>query len=398
MTVPARLAWSLIALAVVGWAGSWVLPPLPWLSHGWLSVLRHGLAGVFIGGICDWYAIRKVYAKVEQNHQALAEAVSETVVGDMIQPEQLIAELQERLADPEFRRELAEQAASHIPDRARLQHFLDEVWRESLRGHVVGWLIRVDPRASLRSARAPNVLDTPEIRGALHRALAGSVGRRALGEGLYEALIERYGHVVVWEPPLPGIKAVTVEKVMRRFWTPDDLARVLERTVDRSLGPLEGERAPPSGALEQALRAYGDAYVETWHSWPESERRVAAEALVDRLAPELMDALVEVVWSQRDELEALASQDFRVDTHPVVVFLEQRVGEVAREQLDQLDLRSKALLTDKLTRLGPAELRALLERQTRAQLDWIQVNGASLGAVLGLVVGALGLWLEGRGP
>ncbi len=382
MTLPARIAWTLIALALAAWVGSWFVPEQPWLP-----VLRHALEGMFIGGICDWYAIRKVYVKVEQNHGALAAGVSETVVRDMIQPEAAVAELRSRLADPAFRGDLAGQMVSRIPNRDHLQHFLGEVWRESLRGPVVGWLVRLDPRDQLRSTRAPNVLDTPAVRDGLHRALATTVARQELAEALYGALIQRYGHQVVWEPRLPGIRPVTVETVLRRLLSPEDLVRILTRTVERAFEAPDGERRDPSGALERAVKAYGESYVETWHSWPEEARRVAAEALVDRLAPEVIEALVEVTWSQRDELQALAAQDFALDTHPLVQFLEERVGDLAREQLERIDERSKALLTDKLTRLGPADLRALLERRTRPHLDWIQVNGATLGAVLGGLTG-----------
>lgn len=369
-------------LALVAWTASWFVP-----TQAWFPVARHALEGMFIGGICDWYAIRKVYVKVEQNHEALAAGVSETVVRDMIQPEQAVEALRARLADPAFRGELAGQVASRIPDREHLLHFLAEVWRESLRSPVVGWLVRLDPRDQLRTTRAPNVLDTAEVREALHRALTATVTEPELASGLYGALIERYGAQVVWVPPLPGIRAVTVETVLRRLLSPDDLVRILGRSVERLFEEPDAARPAPSGALESAVKDYVDAYVATWHSWPEQEREDAAFALVDRLAPELIEALVDVTWSQREDLQALAARDFALDTHPLVTFIEERVGDLAREQLEQIDERSKTLLTGKLTRLGGPELRALLEHRTRPQLDWIQVNGATLGAVLGLAVG-----------
>jgi uncharacterized membrane-anchored protein YjiN (DUF445 family) len=391
MTVPARIAWTLIALALVVWSASWYFP-----QQDWLTIVQHGLAGMFIGGICDWYAIRKVYVKIEQNHQALAAGVSEAVVRDMIQPEQTVSALQARLADPAFRQELASQVASHIPNRESLTHFLDEVWRESLRSHVVAWLVRLDPRDQLQSARAPNVLDNAQVRQGLHKVLAMTVAREDLATELYDALIERYGRHVVWEPRLPGIKAVTMERVLRRLLSPGDLVRILGRAVHRAFDDTEGQGAANSRALDAAARSYGEAYVEAWHDWPEEERQVASAALVDRLAPELMEALIEAVWSQREELQALAARDFSIDSHPLVDFLEQRVGDLAREQLEQVDERSKRLLQEKLTKLGGAELRAMLERRTRPHLDWIQVNGTTLGAVLGLLVGVAAHFIGGR--
>ncbi len=370
--------------ALLAWTASWFVAP-----QRWFPVVRHALEGMFIGGICDWYAIRKVYVKIEQNHENLAAGVSETVVRDMIQPEQAVEALRARVADPAFRSELAVQVASRIPDREHLLQFLGSVWQESLRDPVIGWLVRLDPRDQLRATRAPNVLDTTEVREALRRALGATVSRPELADNLYGALIERYGAQVVWEPPLPGIRPVTVETVMRRLLSPEDLVRILSRTIVRLFAEPEGDRPVPTGALEDVLKDYGDAYVETWHEWSEEERRVAAAALVDRLAPDLIEALVEVTWNQREDLQALAARDFALDTHPVVAFIEERVGDLVREQLEQIDERSKELLTDKLTRLGASDLRAMLERRTRPHLDWIQVNGATLGAVLGALVGLL---------
>ncbi len=387
MTLPARIAWALIALALATWGGSWLVPSRPWLE-----VLRHALEGAFIGGICDWYAIRKFYSKIEKNHAALAAGVSKTVVGDMIQPEQVLSELQAQLSDPAFARDLAEQVASRIPDRGSLSHFLDEVWQESLREPVVTWLVELDPRAQLRSTRAPNVLDDDEVRSALRRALSTTAARQDLAEGLYGALVERYGTQVLWEPPLPGVSPVTLERILRRLVSPDDLVRLLRRTIERVLGDREAQAETSPPVVEPALVAYGEAYVETWRGWEEHERRTAAEALVDRLAPEIIDALAAVTWTQRELLTGLASENFSLDAHPLVEFLEEQIGQLVQEQLELIDQRSQELLTEKLTRLGAPELRVLLERRTRPHLDWIQVNGAVLGSMLGLLVGT-GVWI-----
>ena len=58
-----------------------------------------------------------------------------------------------------------------------------------------------------------------------------------------------------------------------------------------------------------------------------------------------------------------------------------------------LQIQSQDLLAEQLKSLGPKEFRAMLERRTRDELDWIQVNGAGLGGLLGLTIGLASAFL-----
>ncbi len=349
-----------------------------------MKVLRHACEGAFIGGICDWYAILKVYRKVEEHHETLAAEVSETVIEDMIRPEEAVAELRDRLTDPSFAREVVARVQTLVPDTRAVQTFLEDAWRDSLRGRVLSWLVELDPRENLRTAGG-GPLGNAAIRAGVHHGLAYAVARPELAGRLYGAMIARFGDRVVWDKLLVTI---TLERLVRGWFTADDLRERLVDAVERSLGPDQGPEHPASGQLMQVGRDYLVAYVEGWHAMSVADRREAAGALLDAVTPQLFAALSGAVWEQREHLGALVAQDLPLDAHPLVDFLEERIGELYQEQLEMLDERSQALLTDKLTSMGPAELREMLERRTRTELDWIQVNGAVLGAVLGAAVGA----------
>lgn len=367
------------------WLYSWQLPQL-----AWVKVLRHACEGAFIGGICDWYAILKVYRKIEEHHETLAAEVSETVIDDMIRPEEAVAELRARLTDPAFAREVVARVQTLVPDTGAVRTFLEDAWRDSLRERVLGWLVELDPREGLRTAGG-GPLGDEAIRSGVHHCLAHAVARPELAGRLYGALIARFGDKVVLDPPL--LKPWTFEAVFRRLLTADDMKQRMVAAVDRALGPEQGPEHAAAGQLAQVGRDYLVAYVDGWHAMSPDQRRDAAGALLDSITPHLFATLSEAVWEQREHLGELVAQDLPLDAHPLVDFLEERVGQLYQEQLEQLDVRSQRLLTDKLTSMGPAELREMLERRTRRELDWIQVNGAVLGLVLGATVGAASLVL-----
>ena len=97
MTRPARIAWVIITVSLMGWIGALFLPESPWTT-----IFRHACEGAFVGGICDAFAIWKVYGKVEVHFQRLTAEVSETVVDDLVRPEQIVENLVAKLHEPEF--------------------------------------------------------------------------------------------------------------------------------------------------------------------------------------------------------------------------------------------------------------------------------------------------------
>ena len=120
---------------------------------------------------------------------------------------------------------------------------------------------------------------------------------------------------------------------------------------------------------------------------PEVSRRAAAERLVHRVMPGLLTEVAESVWEHRTKLGEIVERDLPLNAHPLVEYLVDEVGGLVRAQLETLDERSQGLLTTKLRSMGPRQFREMIERRTRGELDWIQVNGAALGLALGTMAG-----------
>ncbi len=320
----------------------------------------------------------------------------------MVRPEEVVAELRQKLHEPQFARRMMERVETLVPDRATVRTFLEDAWVDTLRPHVVDWLVALDLREAWGSdgegaSRARDLASDPTLRAGVHRCLAQAVADPALSARLYRAAMRQYGQLTVFEiPPIPVVKPqatpVSLEMVARFALEEDELHQRLRGAVDGALGPGAGPASDTP--LGQVTRDYARAYAAAWVEQPEAQRRADAVHLIDRIAPQVLDALADWLWEHHGRLEQLVSQDLPLNAHPLVEFLSEELGELLGDELEQLDERSQELLTDKLRQLGPAPFRQMLERRTRPELDWIQVNGAGLGFVLGLLAGGVAGWLH----
>ena len=388
MTTAAKIAWAIIAAALAGWVGSFWLPDV-W----WTTAVRHACEGAFVGGVCDAFAIWKVYGKAEDNFDRLTDEVADTFIVDMIRPEEVVAELSEKLHEPAFAREMLAHVETLVPSQDTVRTFLADVWEETIRDHVIERLVNLDLREAFQQEAsggrlAQDVWGDPLIHDMVRRCLARAVSDPASSARLYRSVLKRYGKVTVFEiPGIPVVKPsptpVSLEAMARYTLDEDELHARLLAAVDGAFEGAGGADGPMAGAL----RDYGRAYATAWASTDRAERKQAATRLVSLLTPPALDALSGWIWQHRTRLSELSHQDLPLNAHPLVEYVSDEVSEMVGERLALLDERSQALLTDKLREMGPKPFRQMLERRTRPELDWIQVNGAGLGFFLGLVAG-----------
>ncbi len=391
MTRAARIAWGIIAAALAGWAVSFLLPDV-W----WAVIFRHACEGAFVGGICDAFAIWKVYSKVETHFEQLTEEVSNTVIDDMIKPEEIVAQLQGRLHEPEFARQLMDRVETLMPDPKAIEKFLTDAWVETLKERCVTWLVELDASDTLAQLDQRQgelaVHRDPMLRAGVYRCLKHAAADTELSARLYQGIIDQYGQVSAFEiPAIPLLKRkatpVTLEKVIRRILNPETLHQRLLEAVERVMEPAEDDEELP---LREVAMDYARRYSDGWAQTPESNRRLLATRLVDQLVPPLIDSISAEIWSHRNDLHRIVSEDMPLNAHPAIEYISAEVSRLLTEKLSELDDHSADLLVDRLRAQGPGEFRAMLERRTRPELDWIQVNGAGLGLVLGTLAGIVG--------
>jgi hypothetical protein len=395
-----------------------------------VTALRHGCEGAFIGGICDAFAIWKVFVQAERHYEDLAEGVAETVIEDFIRPEAILQELKNQLERPQLARDLLEQTRAALPEDDSVKQLLGETWELTAREPVIDWIVAIDPRDTLSDPDGLVRTDEvsiedlalhrdPVVRDAITQCLRYAVADQALGKRLYHAVIEQLGSIPVYElPALPVIKArarpVTLESVIRFALKEEDVNRRLIAAVDAVFAeeyededteiiaaageasgesPVEEVEAPDLMPMLEVLRDYLVRYFGGWHAMSEAERRLAAERFVDRLAPSMVAIIAAGVVAQRDRLEDLVQENLPLNAHPIVELFASEVEAILLTNLPSLQMQSQELLAEQLKSLGPKEFRAMLERRTRDELDWIQVNGAGLGGLLGLTIGLVSAFL-----
>ncbi len=390
MTRAARIAWGIIAAALAGWAVSLLLPEV-W----WVIILRHACEGAFVGGICDAFAIWKVYGKVETHFDRLTEEVAGTVIEDMIKPEEIVAQLQGRLHEPEFARQLMDRVETLMPDQQVVRTFLTSTWEQTLKARCIEWLVDLDASDTLARLEQRQgelaVHRDPLLRAGVYRCLKHAAADTDLSARLHEAIITQYGHISAFEiPAFPPIKRratpVPLERIIRRTLDPETLHQRLLEAVDRLMEPPEDTEGPLREVALDYARRYSDGWVQT----PEDSRRMLATRLVEQLIPPLIEGISAEVWSHRNDLHRIVSEDLPLNAHPVIEYISAEVSRLLTEKLSELDEHSAELLVERLRAQGPGPFRKMLERRTRPELDWIQVNGAGLGLVLGLIAGVIG--------
>ena len=399
-TSAARLGWAIIVVSVMGWVSTFFLP-----EAGWVIVLRHACEGGFVGGICDAFAIGKMYTKVEDNFEDLTHAVSSTVIDDMIKPDELVDQLQAHLREPEVARELLEKLERRAPSREVVRQFLGDIWHDTLRDRCIEWLVHLDAAATLgriaEQSEQATLHKDANLRAGVYLCLKYAVSDPALSQRLYNGIIEQYGQVCVYEMPrLPLFRGrlppVKLESVLRFALTPERLQQRLVEAAEGLLNPEdEGGR---DGPLREVGLDYLRRYNKGWTELSVERRTFFADRLLQQVVPPLIDSIADELWSHRDELHRLVQAEQALATHPVIDLISTEIGELVGKELSGLNGDLTGVLTKKLRTQGKEGFRKMLEARTRPQLDWIQVNGATLGLVLGAVAGLVTVWMHGQGP
>jgi hypothetical protein len=352
-------AWTILVACFAAWIVTFAVPSV----HGWEGVhyLRHGLEGAFVGGLCDAFAIWRVYATIESGYEPLSREVSRFVSRDIVRADNLVAEIRSSLDSPATGAALRTLIEDRFP-KDRLMKLCQDFWKDDLEKVVTERVIKADLNALLAGpAEAGVLLDDPAIRMVLRHCLSATISDEGRADRLH-AMLE-----LNW--------------VIGKIFNADDLRnRLAEFAATLDKPPQPGPT--PAGTL---LREYLGGYVAAWAGLPEAERRTAAEKFVSVVGPLVVTKVAELIWEEREELVAFLGTGARLSAHP---FVDALIG-----RLEPVMAKVPTIIEDtlhaKLSSLGGKGVRKLIEKNTRARLDMIQLNGTLLGLVVGILVGVL---------
>jgi uncharacterized membrane-anchored protein YjiN (DUF445 family) len=391
-----RLATALLGLMAVIWIAARLAPP-DWPAAPFVAAFAE--AGM-VGAIADWFAVTALFRRpfglpiphtaiIPRNKDRIGEALGEFIAHNFLEPRVLDRKLRDAeparrladwLADPDRRASLARRAAAWAPDLIGAGPGLADLAIDGLRE-----LARAGPVAPI-AARALAFL--------WREAGAGALVDRILA-GLARFLAER-----------PELIVAAVE-ARTWTWTPEWFDRALAVRLSRGLTQTLEDMGERSHPLRQSLEAQIAGLIDRLEHDQGLIERI--ETLKDRLFddPGLLSSFRQGV----DEAARKLSEDPRALGKVVETLIVRCLGGVAAQlsadegARDRLDLWIRLAL-----RRGVAPGREAigrfvaqvvagwdargvsdrLEAQVGRDLQFIRINGALVGALVGLAIYAVG--------
>jgi uncharacterized membrane-anchored protein YjiN (DUF445 family) len=350
-----------------------------------------------IGGLADWFAVEALFrhplglpiphtALLPRNQARAARNVGRFFGTHFLDP----ATLAGRLRSVEPGRRAVEWLAR--PDNAAL------VARELTT--LVGGLLRHDP--SPRALARSRAWLRAQARGAgadSDAAIADGLGR-LIKEGVRSTVVGEVLGLVYRAVDDNRDVAVALVQDRSRWWIASTVdRRIADLVVDGVLSLLEGLRAEHSD-LRRGFETAFDRLVDTLAAEGALTRAVgdgrrhlvrtgAVDTLVLRLAAGLRDQLRERIAADPEALAAPIADLIRdlsartVADEATRAALDARLAETAARLIGDLRPAISGYVTDVIAGWKPQELNARFEAEIGPDLQYIRINGAVLGSLIG---------------
>jgi hypothetical protein len=436
MTKPAKIALSILTFSMFGFVCVGLYPGTGMWKHVFF-VLEHAFEGAIVGCICDFLAVQQVYVKAEANYERLTAGVSKTVVREMLQIDELMRSSQnidEWLQSPENLKFLQDKLQEAIPEDEELKKLVEEVWSTRIHEPLCLWLIHADPQKLLHNtdeSEHQGILDMLEVRTSLALCMTRVAHDEELAERSVQNLQNVANNITLVDLGLPSqkeeidvlartiwgrwkdmsgagsiqnfladkvirvlvpaiaqrIDTLTIKDILGPTLSKENLQFALERGAERIATPTE-EEIPDQ--LMEAVLDYFDAYLEAWNRLEDVQKHKAIEEFVQRMKPKVIQLLFDVLVDLRDEFLKLQSLKEQVWIEELVSYLTNSL----QERSENFGDTAEDMVTERLQQLGAPTFRTMLQKRTQEPLDWIKVNGAIWGFILGACAGGISLLLH----
>ena len=393
---------------------------------GW-SVVRAGFEAAVIGGVADWFAVSALFRPVPsgrlalphtdiivRNRKKLTDGVVDLVENQLLSPSSVWEKLRgfsvsqmlfEQLDSRDGRQlaastlsVLAGHAAAELED-AKLRSFLTELLREQIRTAKIAPLF-----ASWLEARV-TAGDTKVLWQSVAATLADQAERGDFDE-LLRDLVQTA--VDAYKEEQTGFVGWMKSKAVSLAVDADDDSRKLRDALTKVLRAVNADASHPlTRRLDEAVSSYAaslhDGDAEATKRVRDFQDRLAThpdfEDVVGRMLADLRRLAEAKLRDSRGEFEeALADlierglAKLRGDEEA-----KARLDTWARESLESIVTRHHGVIgataRESLNRLEDRELVAQLETKVGRDLQYIRLNGAVIGGLVGMVLIAAKLLL-----
>lgn len=405
-----RLATVSLIFMAVGFVVS-----LPFKENAWIFWLQSGFEAGLVGGIADWFAITALFRHplglkiphtnlLPKNRERVIESIVHMLETDLLNKESIVAKLQHMtLADrvikilrsilvlPAFRATVTELLVGLIrklPKEAILE-FADTRLTETIKAYPSQ---RLAVRAmELNEERRLDEWLMDQLLGYGQRLLEDPIIRDQIGRLAYTAMIDQEKNTFLRVTARTVQKVYSEEKLslviqgvlltviqdMRHVHHPNRLAildhlrrNLAQLSIDEErLAKIDAWKASEVDRFDFVPvieRAYDAGLIEL-------ERYLTSDAFwTERAMPMLSRALDD--WEQHPTFKDSSDQWMKEQLVRFVEQNHQKIGGLVRENLNRFDTET---------------LIHMIEDKVGSDLQWIRVNGALCGFIIGLILGAI---------
>nr|WP_251137592.1 DUF445 domain-containing protein [Exiguobacterium sp. s168] len=388
---------------------------LPFKENAWIFWLQSGFEAGLVGGIADWFAITALFRHplglkiphtnlLPKNRERVIESIVHMLETDLLNKESIVAKLQHMtLADrvikilrsilvlPAFRATVTELLVGLIrklPKEAILE-FADTRLTETIKAYPSQ---RLAVRAmELNEERRLDEWLMDQLLGYGQRLLEDPIIRDQIGRLAYTAMIDQEKNTFLRVTARTVQKVYSEEKLslviqgvlltviqdMRQVHHPNRLAildhlrrNLAQLSIDEErLAKIDAWKASEVDRLDFVPvieRAYDAGLIEL-------ERYMTSDAFwTERAMPMLSRALDD--WEQHPTFKDSSDQWMKEQLVRFVEQNHQKIGGLVRENLNRFDTET---------------LIHMIEDKVGSDLQWIRVNGALCGFIIGLILGAI---------
>ncbi|MEK4647403.1 DUF445 domain-containing protein [Exiguobacterium sp. FSL W8-0210] len=405
-----RLATVSLIFMAVGFVVS-----LPFKENAWVFWLQSGFEAGLVGGIADWFAITALFRHplglkiphtnlLPKNRERVIESIVHMLETDLLNKESIVAKLQHMtLADrvikilrsilvlPAFRAtvtELLKGLIRKLPKEAILE-FANTRVTETIKAYPSK---RLAVRAmELNEERRLDEWLMDQLLDYGQRLLEDPIIRDQIGRLAYTAMIDQEKNTFLRVTARTVQKVYSEEKLslviqgvlltviqdMRHVHHPNRLAildhlrrNLAQLSIDEErLAKIDAWKASEVDRFDFVPvieRAYDAGLIEL-------ERYLTSDAFwTERAMPMLSRALDD--WEQHPTFKDSSDQWMKEQLVRFVEQNHQKIGGLVRENLNRFDTET---------------LIHMIEDKVGSDLQWIRVNGALCGFIIGLILGAI---------
>ena len=336
-----------------------------------LDILLHAAEGALVGGLCDWFAIEKMYGTVEKNKKVVSNEIGAWVKSEIINSKEIRNRLHELTHDKDTKDKVYLWLDKILGDKRQAAEMLESLWSEHVRQFVHDKIINYKLNSNEIAVISNAVGD-----GSVEKAFVNCFGKSLVELSKKDSVL-KLRDAILEEFDVGWFKGVFIKS--------HDISKSLEsigkRLVEEKFEFLNAS-SPIKTHLDACLKVAYPAYVNSWNSLPENNKKQCVDSFFDNLESVVIDLLANELCSQRNQLRQLD----RLIEWDVVDQAMRKIEDFLNDDLSDYIGKS---VSESLNKLEDKQFRDNLENNTRSHLEVIRWSGTVMGFVLGGTIGCV---------